>query len=261
MDQRLSEALHPLLHDYFARVDQALPGLVIGFYIHGGIALDAFNPHFSDVDFIAVISRRCTPQDVARLSEIHNALKAKYPLEGSYLQPEDLGQPESKIPPCPAIHDGVLQPEARFDLSAVTWWVLKNHGITLRGTPAQQLPFEVDWQLLIAAMKINLNTYWSQFIRNPIRMLWLLDDRGIEWAILGVLRQYYSFREQAITSKVGAGDYALQKLPDRWHRLIREALRIRTQQETSSLYRSRFSRTVEAWRFLRYIIRASHDLA
>ncbi|MBZ0302050.1 MAG: DUF4111 domain-containing protein [Anaerolineae bacterium] len=84
-------------------------------------------------------------------------------------------------------------------------------------------------------------------------MLWLGSDWGIQWAVLGVLRQFYSFREGAITSKVGAGDYALQHLPPTWHRLIQEALNIRTQ-SGQCLYRSRLLRMMEAVRFMRYII-------
>jgi hypothetical protein len=85
----------------------------------------------------------------------------------------------------------------------------------------------------------------------------LLSDWGIQWAVLGVLRQFYSFRENAITTKACAGEYALTCLPARWHPLIREALRIRAGQKRSA-YRFRPMRTVEALRFLRFIIQTCH---
>src|SRR5690606_30049075 len=89
---------------------------------------------------------------------------------------------------------------------------------------------------------------------DPKRIAWLFTNFGIEWTVLGVLRQYYTFVEQEITSKRGAGEYALAHLPSKWHRLIREAIQIR-EQAHDSLYRSRAERAFEAYSFLRYIIR------
>lgn len=97
--------------------------------------------------------------------------------------------------------------------------------------------------MLIRKMLQNLNTYWASFTRQPGRMVWLWCDYGIQWAVLGVLRQFYTFREGDITSKSGAGEYALKQLPERWHRLIQEALNIR-HETPGSLYR-----------FLQFIIR------
>jgi hypothetical protein len=84
-------------------------------------------------------------------------------------------------------------------------------------------------------------------------MSWLLTDFGIQWAVLGVLRQYYTFREGDITSKTGAGEYALTHLPARWHRLIREAIHIREHTGACS-YGFQIFRAVEAWAFLKYVI-------
>jgi hypothetical protein len=108
-------------------------------------------------------------------------------------------------------------------------------------------------------MRHNPNTYWKNFSCKPGRMAWLLTDFGIQWAVLGVLRQYYTFREQDISSKTGAGEYALKYLPTRWHRLIREAIHIR-EHTGVSVYPSRILRAVEAWAFLRYVIRSCNSL-
>jgi hypothetical protein len=71
--------------------------------------------------------------------------------------------------------------------------------------------------------------------------------------VLGVLRQFYSFRENAITTKAQAGEYALACLPARWQRMILEALRIRAGQKRSA-YPVRLERAAEAVRFLTFII-------
>lgn len=111
----------------------------------------------------------------------------------------------------------------------------------------------MDWDRLTVDMMANLNTYWVRFTREPARMAWLLSDYGIQWTVLGVLRQFYTFKEQDITSKTGAGEYALQHVSTRWHRIIQEALNIRNQTDVS-LYRFRILRAIEAWRFLKHLI-------
>jgi hypothetical protein len=81
----------------------------------------------------------------------------------------------------------------------------------------------------------------------------LYSNWGIQWTVTGVLRQYYTFREDTITTKVKAARYALENLQERWHPLIQEAINI-WEGEKESLYRTRLARTVDAFQFLQYIV-------
>jgi hypothetical protein len=111
-------------------------------------------------------------------------------------------------------------------------------------------------------MRENLNSYWASWTKRPGRILALYSDWGIQWAVLGVLRQFYTFNERSITTKIRAGQYALGCLPGRWHKLIREAIDIRHGKKESA-YRLRISRMIEAVIFLKYIIQlcnTSHSL-
>jgi hypothetical protein len=83
----------------------------------------------------------------------------------------------------------------------------------------------------------------------------MLSDWGIQWTVLGGLRQFYSFREHSITTKAGAGKYALAHVPSRWQRLIQEALHIH-EGKSSPVFRFRVMRAIEARRFLTFIIEA-----
>ena len=256
MDSKIPKPVQPLLVAYVTFLEKEVPGLVTGLYLHGSLALDAFDARHSDVDYIAVVSRRCTAHDVERLTALHQMLAQSYPrplFEGSYLQWSDLGQCEEAIEPFPFVHDGILHQSGHFEVNPVTWWLLKHRGLALAGPAPKELNFTVEPHTLLAWMQQNLNTYWVQFIRNPARMAWLFTDYGVQWAVLGVLRQYYTFQEQDIISKIGAGDYALQHLPQRWRRLIQEAINLRTQTD-GSLYKFRVQRAAEAVLFLHYVI-------
>lgn len=42
-----------------------------------------------------------------------------------------------------------------------------------------------------------------------------------------MLRQLYTIQEHKVTSKIGAGEYGLKIIPQRWHGLIQEAISIK----------------------------------
>jgi GrpB-like predicted nucleotidyltransferase (UPF0157 family) len=134
-----------------------------------------------------------------------------------------------------------------------------------RKVTGMALPVTIDWDQLIKRMRENLNSYWGGWTRRPGCLGEMLFDLGIQWSVPGVLRQFYSFRENAITTKTKAGEYALTCVPTRWHQLIREAINIREGKKTStyryrivrtkaSTYQHRIVRTIEAVRFLKFII-------
>jgi len=134
---------------------------------------------------------------------------------------------------------------------------LKNHGIVIWGIEPEDLPFTVDWDLLLARMKENLNSYWLSWTKRPDAFIVMLSDWGIQWTVLGVIRQYYTFRENSITTKIGAAEYALNCLPSNWHPLIQEAIDIREGRKRR-YYRLKILRMIEAVKFLKYVIKVSN---
>jgi hypothetical protein len=256
MNARIPEPVRPVLDSYVASSDKLLPGLIRAFYVVGSIALDGFSELFSDVDFVAVLNRKASPQDIASLKAIHRSIKQQFPepkLSGSYLQPDDLGHFANEIARHPYYHDGRFHKEGCFEINSVTWWILKNRGVAVLGADPTDLPFTVDWNLLVSWMRENLNSYWMSWTKRLDGFLVMLSDWGIQWTILGVSRQYYTLRENSITTKIGAAAYALTCVPARWHPLIREAIEIREGHEGSH-YSSRFSRMIDSVKFLKYVI-------
>lgn len=56
--------------------------------------------------------------------------------------------------------------------------------------------------------------------------------------MLGVSRLHLTLATGKITSKEGAGLYALETFPEGWHRVISECLRVRRGERRRSLYAS-----------------------
>ena len=256
MPVSIPESVQPILENYVAGWNEQMPDLCSGCYIVGSIALGEFNEYYSDIDFVTVLNHRMTPLEIEKLRAMHQNLEKTFPrwkMSGSYIQPGDLGKLNGTIEPHPHYHDGILHLDVRNELNAVTWWELKNHGIAVIGMDARHLVFDVDWDILITTMRENLNSYWADWASQPARMILLYSDWGIQWAITGVLRQFYTFRENTITTKSKAAEYALGCLPRRWHPLIQEAINIRKRKK-GSVYRLKMFRAWDAIRFLRFII-------
>ena len=249
----IPESIRSLLQEYLSLVDRQFAGAMKAFYIEGSIALGGFNERFSDVDFVALLDRQATQAEIDALRRIHDVVRKHHPrwqMMGSYLE-----RAHDRIEPCPVYHDGILGLDGHFELHSVEGWILKHHGIAVVGPAPQDLPFMVDWDLIVEKMRVNLNTYWARWTRRPDKIAIALSDWGVQWTVLGVLRQFYSFRENAITTKRKAGEYALACMPAVWHRLIREAINIRQGGE-KTLYRSRIARTMQTVDFLKYVIRS-----
>ncbi len=238
-----------------------MPGRITALYLEGSIALGSFNPRLSDVDFATVLSSKATASDIEKIQNIHQCISQQYPAEkisGWYYQPDDLRNMDHPCDPIIYIHNGKLFWSVQFGLSLVSWWILNNHGITLFGPPPKSLGVTVTVDHLVQRQRENLNTYWARWPKRPGRFLALFSDWGIQWMVLGILRQFYTIREHEIVSKIKAGENALACLPERWHRIIREAVALR-EDPKRSYYRSRINRAVHALRFHEYIIRYCND--
>jgi len=260
INQRIPELIRPTLENYILRTNAELPGLIGAFYVVGSIALDGFNEHYSDIDFVAVLDRQVHRADFEKLRAIHQAIEKDFPkwkMSGCYLRTIDLGRFEAEIEAQPYYHDGKLHEKGHFEINSVTWWILKNRGIAVSGPAPADLPFQVDWDLLIARMKNNLNSYWLGWSKRIDGFFVMLSDWGIQWTVMGILRQYYTFQENAITTKTKAAEYALAHLPNQWHLIVREAIRLR-EGKKKSLYRSRIVRMLAAVKLLKYVIQETN---
>ncbi|MCU9614837.1 DUF4111 domain-containing protein [Caldibacillus lycopersici] len=121
-----------------------------------------------------------------------------------------------------------------YNFNPVTWWIMKQSGISLIGPNPKNIAFSIEPQQLRAYVHENMNSYWAnRMIAVEKHMEELVDlpiehlNEEIEWTVLGLLRQFYTLKESAIISKLDAGSYGLQHLPQEWHPIIKEAMDIR----------------------------------
>ncbi|MBW7476937.1 DUF4111 domain-containing protein [Paenibacillus oenotherae] len=259
--------IRSIVNDYVEQVETALPGLLAGFYIYGSIALGDYSLSLSDIDFVAVIRSELNSGQLVLLAEVHRtvASKSRKPnMNGIYVTPQQLGKLPHEIAPYPYYCDNRLYASGYFECNLVTWAELKESGIGIIGPDPSLLEYEVDWNELLLRMRDNLNSYWHSWIQQSSRLwtakgLALLGREAAEWGVLGISRLHYTFRENRITTKAGAGEYALLHVDPRWHSIIQEAIHYR--RGKPSIYHSIGRRRSDALAYMLYMIEECNGLA
>ena len=258
MNGRVPLAIRSMTDAYTEGLDKDLPGLVRGVYLHGSAALGAFDDQ-SDVDFLTLINRKLTCEELAYLTDLHGELNENFPsfiMEGSYVTDEELGH--SVLAP---YFDGFMMiPASSGALNPITWWLLQRQGICLKGLPLEHLTLQVGERDLVHYVYNNMNSYWKKRVTRMEQLTTpsLPDvlpfdlDAEIEWTVLGILRQVYTLKERQVTSKVGAGEYGLDTLPAAYHPIIKEAIRIR-KRKGSELYNTNKDRLADTFQLTHYL--------
>ncbi|MBB5785244.1 nucleotidyltransferase domain-containing protein [Nonomuraea jabiensis] len=268
-----------IVETYLSVADAEAPGLVEGLYLEGSAALGDYRPGASDVDFVAVTAAEAPFEVVER---IHARLGA-YPFEGYYLTWDDLSKDPAELGTRPRAHAGKINP--RGGLNPVTWHTLAQNGLTCRGPKPDELDIWHDPAALAAWTDGNLDRYWRRLVARASHLaspwgLACLGGYNTVWVVTGVARLHYTLATGEITSKSGAGQYALATFPERWHRVVNEALRLREEDDTAlptlsgavsglsehfgtprkSLYGSPFERRRDVLAFADQAITAAHEL-
>lgn len=255
MERRIPAELQPMLQAYAGQLQTEFGELISGIYLYGSIAWGAYVPETSDVDFLVITSKRLDDSQLSRLQQLHLNLMKRYPeakkLDGMYIQQTDLGKKNEQLGPYPYCQNGSLAKKRGYwDLNDVTWWTLRQKGITICGVEAQQLPLATDWRDVLATMRYNVETYWASKAKKQYLFLF---DEWVEFAVTTLSRILYTVEHQSIIGKDQAVREMLDRLPEEWHPLLSEALRLRKDSTHSPLFSSRWKRAKRTAAFIQHI--------
>ncbi|MBP2001983.1 putative nucleotidyltransferase [Paenibacillus shirakamiensis] len=235
-------------------------------YIYGSVALGDYIEGSSDIDFITLLRELPSNTDIHILSNIHAEIDQEFPdleMMGAYIHVDDVGKSQDEMNAFWTYYDKKVHSDGyAADINPVTWWILQHYGIRLYGL-SHSFHFEIRVKALMDYVVGNLNTYWINWIERleeQLRSSFISDeesmkkkmDEAVEWCTLGMLRQLYTLKEQAVKSKVEAGLYGLAIIPNSWHSLIHEAIHIK-RLETERYYNSNEARLKDLVELLRYI--------
>jgi Domain of unknown function (DUF4111) len=205
--------------------------LVTGLYLTGGIGFGEWVEGQSDVDFVATLAQRPSDGEVEQLRKVHERMAAYSPIDfdGMHVLVSDLDSDPRQLPPVPV----VLHREVRIGHldQLVAWHELAWHGVTVTGPERSTLGIWTDRQVLHEHTVGNLDTYWrdvaAQLAASSPDEPEADLDYACCWCVLGVARLHHLIHTGEMTTKSGAGRWGLTFYDERWHRVLREALRLR----------------------------------
>lgn len=250
INNRLSRNLQEFTQLYTNELNNTLNGdLIEGVYLYGSIALGAFNEYKSDIDFIVLLKRPASVQELTSIKEIHTKMNTNHfgnRMDGVYLQANLVGKINEEQPFYPYCEEGIID-VGHWDVNHITWWVLKKHGITLQGRPIEELDIPTNWEDVMKTLNYNINHYWFNKTKEVDNFL---SDDMIEFTTTTICRIICSLEKKDIFSKDAAVNECLNILPERWYPLLKEGARIRTESITKSLFFSNRIRAEECRDFI-----------
>lgn len=231
-------------------------GLVTGLYLTGGIGFGEWVEGKSDVDFVATLAHRPSDSEVEQLREVHAQLATLSPIDfdGMHVLVSDLTSDPRQLPPVPVVLHHAFR-VAHLD-QLVAWHELAWHGVTVTGHVPSTLGIWTDEAVLREHTVNNLDTYWRSLAAQlassspdePEAEL----DYACCWCVLGVARLHHLIVTGEMTTKSGAGRWGLSFYDERWHRVLREALRLRGGGEPE--YADQASRLQDTTGFTAYVV-------
>lgn len=252
--QKIPHEIEVLMDQYVQSISKSTLR-PIGTYVVGSIALGAYDEDHSDIDCITILEGDRNAGYINELAWVHEMLNESNPLgrkmDGTYVRRSQLGK-ISDSDSLAFVRDGKFQ-AGIGDINAVTWWILQRHGIAVQGKPTNELGLDITLGDLKTTMRYNIMEYWPNRLWVLEKQTEQLDDETIVDSVLTLCRILYSLRENDVTSKVHAGRYALKVLGTEWHRIIEDALAIRSGAPVKR-EKSHESRISEALSFVRHCI-------
>ncbi|GIF17197.1 hypothetical protein Ate01nite_72290 [Actinoplanes teichomyceticus] len=249
----LDQAATSACATYLEIADRRAPGLVEGLYLQGSIALGDYQAGVSDIDFVAVTSS--TP-DPGQVRAIHGQLRRhgrKPFFDGLYVSRDELRSDPATLPGGIAVHEWRVKTASPFERNLVTWHVLAQAGVAVRGPAVDKLDIYTDWQALAQATRRNLDEFWVPWAAQAAWSPAGLTAWGTTWGVLGVARLRHTLAAARITTKTEAAAYATATYDQRWHPIIQEALRIRV--GGPPVYRNPLRRRADMLGFMREALR------
>jgi hypothetical protein len=250
----MDEAAAATCATYLEIADRHAPGLVDGLYLQGSIALGDYHAGVSDIDFVAVTNSAPDPRQVRAIHRQLGLRRGRKPdFDGLYVTRDELRSDPGTLPGGVAVHEWRVETASPFERNLVTWHVLAQAGVAVRGPAVDELGVHTDWPALAQATRRNLDEFWAPW---ATRAAWSpvgLTAWATTWGVLGAARLRHTLTAGRITTKTEAAAYATATYDRRWHRIIQEALRIRV--GGPPLYRNPWRRRTDLLGFVREVLR------
>lgn len=239
---RLPDEVEAAVQRYLQVADRLLPGRIVGFHLVGSVALGAYRPGRSDIDFVATVDGDLSDADLRRVRMVQVAAGARAvtralaarqlalpgTCNGVYVRADDLTRPVTEIVPLASHVGHEFQAGTGFDVNPVQWTTLARHGVAVRGPEPSRLGLDPQPEVLRQWNLDNLAGYWVPWARATRRRVgprWRAMPRwSTAWGVLGPPRLLHTIATGDVIAKEEAGERSKAYLDTAHHPVVDEGL-------------------------------------
>jgi hypothetical protein len=273
--------MHPVAErnvaEYLEVADRLFKDRVVGLYVVGSVAYDAFRPYQSDLDLVVVLDEAragdCnTMRRVMWLSHLKPGMRAAARLKhkpsgcnAAYVPADELTKPVTEIRPIGSHVAMRVNCGTAFDVNPVQWKTFAERGVAVRGAAPSSLGLDPEPARLKQWNLDNLNGYWTwasnkaasgKSPNNPLNgPRW-----STAWNVLGPTRLHHTIATGEIVTKEQAGEYALEAFDAAWHPIIREGLACHRGEKSDPRFKDRTHRYQTLGAFGLHVIESANAL-
>ena len=236
-----------MVNDILKRYQTVLGGNLTGFYLHGSLAMNCFNPLLSDIDFLAIVKEKLKVGEkraiIHYLLELHDSPPFKH-IEMSIVLEEYL---RNFVYPTPfelhySIHWHERYRTGQVDYSeensdgdlAAHFVITRERGLCLYGKPIREVFPEIPKASYIKSLLSDAEWICQHAELNPF------------YTVLNLCRVMAFLKHNKVTSKKEGAEWALSNLPEEFSPPINSALhRYLNTKEVEQPYISNLSDFVE----------------
>jgi predicted nucleotidyltransferase len=219
------EPVRELVNSIVEKYREILGENLVGFYLHGSLAMGCFNSQRSDIDFLVAAKKPLTVDCKKRIIQFLLDIRDKAPAKGiemSIILEQTLRE---FIYPTPyELHyslgwnerfrkDEVDYTEKRFDTDLAAHCVItRERGICLYGKPVGDMFPEIPEE------------YYRQSLLEDARSILEKPRENPVYTVLNLCRILAYVKDGIITSKAEGGQWGLDNLPGRYSSLISQVM-------------------------------------
>lgn len=192
---------------YGSSLGRIMGGDLVGAYLYGSIARGCYHPGTSDIDVLVVLSKVPSEDVLRQVSQLHR--ETSLPIDATFVLQDSVSNPQF-----PASVEFFIKPNQDGGIIRApegSGHVLLQHqdvwevGVPLVGPPVRDVFRSVPWPLVDASL-VYVFPHIREHFKNPV---------------LSLARIVSAHTYRSLCSKRQGGEWALRRLSEKWHPLIK----------------------------------------
>ncbi len=222
--------VNAVLRDFLASAQAILGDHFVGMYLYGSLALGAFDPHGSDIDFVVVTDAELSDELFVALQGLHARFDAGgspwvAKIEAAYIPRGTLRPDVPTTARYPQIEKGGTLVMDHLESGwIVQCYTLREYGVVVAGPNPRTLIDPIDPQNMRRAAAVHADVWVEQARHDPAWLAWVRHRENQAFVVLTLCRMLYTLDSGAVASKPMAARWARKALDKRWARLIQRSL-------------------------------------